>query len=100
MEVLQRIRQLQKDRGWSNYRLAKEAGVAEGSLNNMFRLNNIPTIPTLEALCKGFDITLAQFFTDGGESVELMPEQMEMLELWNTLTKKQKKALLDLFKAM
>lgn len=98
MDILKRIKQLQDARGWSNYRLAKETGIGEGSLNNLFRLNNLPTIPTLEAICTGFGITLSQFFTDGGEAVELTSEQVEMLNLWNTLTDAQKKALLELFR--
>jgi transcriptional regulator with XRE-family HTH domain len=80
--------------------LAKEAGISEGSLNNMFRLLNIPTIPTLEVLCKSFDITLSQFFMESGVAVELTPEQSEMLDLWNTLSKEQKRALLELFRTM
>jgi transcriptional regulator with XRE-family HTH domain len=100
MDVLSRIRKLQQDREWSNYRLAREAGISESSLNNMFRLNNTPTIPTLEALCRGFGITLSQFFMQPGEATTLAAEQIEMLNLWNTLSKEQKCALLALFRAM
>jgi len=100
MDILKRIKQLQETRGWSNYRLAKESGISEGSLNNMFRLNNLPTIPTLESICKGFGITLSQFFTKGGEAIELSSEQMEMIDIWNTLSAVQKKALLELFRNM
>jgi transcriptional regulator with XRE-family HTH domain len=100
MEILERIKQLRDSRGWSNYRLAKEANISEGSLNNLFRLNNQPTIPTLEAICAGFDITLSQFFADSNEAVVLNAEQKEMLDMWNTLTKDQKTALLELLKKM
>lgn len=100
MDILGRIKELRDERSWSNYRLAKEAGVSEGSLNNMFRLNNQPTIPTLEAICAGFGITLSQFFAEGGEAVELDMEQKEMLSLWNTLNREQKAALLELLKKM
>jgi len=100
MEILERIKKLRDSRGWSNYRLAKEADIAEGSLNNLFRLNNQPTIPTLEAICRGFDITLSQFFADGDEAVVLNAEQKEMLDMWNTLNKDQKTALLELLKKM
>lgn len=58
MDILDRIKQLKDERGWSNYKLAKEAHISEGSLNNMFRLNNQPTIPTLEAICRGLGISL------------------------------------------
>jgi transcriptional regulator with XRE-family HTH domain len=100
MEILDRIKQLRDSRGWSNYRLAKEAKISEGSLNNLFRLNNQPTIPTLEAICAGFDITLSQFFADSDDAVVLNTEQKEMLDMWNTLTKDQKTALLELLKKM
>ena len=100
MEILEHIKQLRDSRGWSNYRLAKEAKISEGSLNNLFRLNNQPTIPTLEALCAGFGITLSQFFAESDEAVVLNTEQKEMLEMWNTLTQDQKTALLELLRKM
>ena len=100
MDILNRIKQLRDERGWSNYRLAKEAQISEGSLNNLFRLNNQPTIPTLEAICDGFGISLSQFFAEGNEAVILNAEQSEMLAIWNTLNKEQKAALLELLKKM
>jgi transcriptional regulator with XRE-family HTH domain len=100
MDILDRIKQLRDDRGWSNYKLAKEANISEGSLNNLFRLNNQPTIPTLEAICKGFDISLSQFFAEGKEAIVLNEEQKEMLDIWATLNKEQKAALLELLKKM
>ena len=35
MEVLKRITELRDERGWSNYRLAKKAGISENLLNNL-----------------------------------------------------------------
>ena len=100
METLERIKQLRDERGWSNYRLAKEAGISEGSLNNLFRLNNQPTVPTLEALCTGLGISLCQFFAAGAEAMPLNDEQREILTMWSTLNKGQKSALLELLKQM
>ena len=65
MDLLGRIQQLRDKRKWSNYKLAKETNISEGSLNNLSRLNNQPTISTLESICKGFGISLSQFFADG-----------------------------------
>ena len=100
MDILKRIEELKNKRGWSNYRLAKEAKISEGSLNNLFRLNNQPTIPTLEAICAGFNISLSQFFAESDEAIILSEEQREMLDIWNTLNKEQKTALLELLKKM
>ena len=100
MAALDRIKQLRDDRGWSNYRLAKESGISEGSLNNLFRLNNQPTLPTLETLCVAFGISLSQFFADDGDAVILNSEQREILDAWSVLSKEQKIALLELLKTM
>ncbi len=98
MDILARIKAMENERGWSHYRLAKEAGISENSLNNLFRRNNLPTITTLEAICKGFGITLSQFFAEGGEPVELSPSQREMLMTWDALTEDQKESLLEFLK--
>lgn len=100
MDILNRIKQLRDERGWSNYKLAREAQISEGSLNNLFRLNNQPTIPTLEAICTGLGISLSQFFAEGNEAIVLNDEQREMLDIWGTLNKDQKAALLELLKKM
>ena len=80
--------------------MAKESGVSESALNNAFRKNYQPTIPRLEALCKGLGITITQFFADGDEAVVLSEEQREMLKVWDSLNKEQKAALLELLKIM
>jgi len=100
MDILGRIKELRNNRGWSNYRLAREAKISEGSLNNLFRLNNLPTISTLEAICTGLGITLSQFFMDEGDAVVLSAEQRDMLDVWNALNQEQKVALLEFLKKM
>ena len=98
MDILEQIKKLRDERGWSNYRLAKESGISENSLNNLFRRNNLPTIPTLEFICKGFGITLSQFFAERGEPIELSDTQREMLMTWDALTEDQKETLLEFLK--
>lgn len=61
-EVLQRIREFLKLNRWSIYKLAKESGIPYSNLNNCFLRNTCPTIPTLEKLCKGLNISLSDFF--------------------------------------
>ena len=100
MNVLLRIRQLLNERSWTEYKLYKVSGVAQSTLSNMFKRNTSPTIPILESICKGFGITLSQFFSSDGDAVELLPEQREMLEKWNALTQEQKSALLHLLNNM
>ncbi len=52
------------ERGWTMYKLAKEADLPYSSLNNIFQRNTEPTIPTLRNICKGLDISLSEFFSD------------------------------------
>ena len=63
-EILVRVRELCNKRGWTTYRLALESGIGQTTLSNLFKRNNIPTIPTLERICAGFGISLSQFFAD------------------------------------
>ena len=98
MDVLKRLDDLLAARNWTMYRLAKESGLSESTVVNVFRRNAIPSIDTLEKICQGFGITLAQFFADG-EMVELTPELQEVFENWRTLTKEQKAAALAMLRA-
>ena len=73
MDTHERLRQLLNERGWTEYRLAKNCGLSESTIANIYRRNTVPSLATLEAICKGFGITMAQFFAEG-EMVEISPE--------------------------
>lgn len=100
MDAQKRIRQLMDERGWSEYRLSKESNLSQSTIANVFKRNNAPTLPTLEAVCKAFGITLTQFFSDDGDPIELNEEQKELLKIWSTISNEQKKILLDLMNTM
>ena len=78
VDVQKSIRELMNERGWTDYRLAKEANLSHSTVTNMFNRNNAPTLPTLEAVCNGFGITLVQFFSDRTEASALTAEQQEL----------------------
>lgn len=87
-----------ENRGWTKYKLSKECGLSESTLANIFRRNVEPSIATLEAICKGFGITLSQFFADS-DMVELSPELKELFNEWVSLTPEQKSVLLQLLRS-
>ncbi|MDR0936953.1 MAG: helix-turn-helix transcriptional regulator [Oscillospiraceae bacterium] len=95
MDTNKRIRQLMTERNWSEYRLAKESGLSQSTIANIFRRNTVPGVTTLEIICNGFGITLAQFFCEGN-MVELSDEQKELFDQWVTLTREQKQLLSEL----
>lgn len=99
MNATERIKQLMDERGWTAYKLSKESGLSDATVGNLFRRNMIPSIPTLEAICKGFGITLSQFFAEG-DVVEMTPELKELFNDWVNLTSEQKTAVRQMIKAM
>ncbi len=99
MDTNQRIKQFMDARGWTEYRLAREAGLSQSTIANIFGRNTVPGITTLEAICRAFGITLAQFFAEG-ELVELDTEQRALFDRYVTLTAEQKKLILQLIDQM
>ena len=99
MDTQKRIRELMEERGWTDYRLAKEANLSHSTVTNMFNRNNAPTLPTLEAVCQAFGITLVQFVANEDE-MTLTEEQQMLFAKWSTLTERQKQILLELMDAI
>lgn len=100
MNAQQRIRMLMEERGWTDYRLSKESGLSHSTITNMFTRNNAPTLPTLEAICTAFGITLSQFFSEKNEPNSLTEEQQKLFSRWSSLSEKQKELLLALMSTM
>ncbi|MGN1444548.1 MAG: helix-turn-helix domain-containing protein [Acutalibacteraceae bacterium] len=100
MTVLDRIVQLRLERGWSEYRLSEESGIAQSTISSWFRKNITPTISSIESICKAYNITLSQFFDFNDEAVTLTDSQKELLSNWSRLTEKQQKIFLELLKAL
>lgn len=100
MDVTKKLAMLLEDRGWSEYRLAKESNLPHSTVLNIFQRNNPPSISTLEAMCNGLGITLAQFFTEDESLVMLTEEQKEILEKYEALSKAQKEMIVDLLNVM
>ena len=100
MDVLEKIKRLQREKGLSMAQLAKEANITPSTLSTLFQRNNQPTIPTLQAICKAFGITISQFFADSNIPYDLTLEQACLLENWNRLNEEQKTAVLMLLKSI
>ena len=99
MNTHERLQRLMDERGWSTYKLAKESGLSESTIRNLFKRNTTPSVETLRIICTGLGITLSQFFADG-DMVELTPDLKEVFELWVDLTPEQKTAFKQMLAAM
>lgn len=90
MYIIDRIEKLCEEKNLSRYRLAQKAGIAQSSLSTLLNRKSIPTIQTLEKICSGFDITLAQFFAAEKEIPDLTDEQRELLDTWNDMNEQER----------
>lgn len=91
MDAKKRIRQIMKIKNITEYRLAKQSHLSQSTISNIFNRNTAPTIPTIEAICKGMGISMSQFFADDNESqVYLTAEQKKFFNDWMSLSSEQK----------
>ena len=99
MDVLEKIRKYRLARNWTEYQLAEKSELPQSTISSWYRKKQIPTIPSMEKICKAFGITLAQFFTDDNtEAVPLTKTQKELLREWDRLNERQKGIVLKLLK--
>lgn len=96
MNTNERLRKMLHDRGWTEYRLAKKCGLSHSTIANIFKRNTVPSVDTLESICKGFGITLSQFFAEEREVVELTPDLKVVFDYWVNLSPYQKSIALQL----
>ena len=99
MDTNERLLRLLNERGWTEYKLAKKCGLSQSTIANIYRRNTVPSIATLEVICKGFGITLSQFFADE-QMVELTPDLKRVFDCWVNLTPAQKDAAIQMLQAM
>ena len=99
MDVKTRLQGLMDERGWTIYKVAKEADIPWSTVRNMFKRNTEPSITTLESICRGFGITLAQFF-DEENSLGLSKDQRRLIDQWNLLRECDKQLTLRLIEAL
>lgn len=93
VNVIQRIRQLNQERDWTDYRLAKEAGLSQSTISNLTARGNSPTLFTLERICRAYGMSLSQFFCgcDGTEDIDSAQELQQLCSLYQRLSKYQRK---------
>ena len=99
MDATERIKFLLEQRGWTAYRLSKKCGLSENTVATILKRNSLPSVGTLESICKGFGITLSEFFAEG-DLIEVSPDTKQLIEYWGGISPKQKQIILDLLKNM
>lgn len=100
MSVLEKIKKLQNERGWSTYKLAYEAGLTQSTLSNMFARGTCPTVDTLERICEAFGITLSEFFNENDKVIHVSTDELELLSGYRSLAEKEKDAVKSMVSAL
>lgn len=100
--TLMKLNVLLEQKGWTVYRLAKESEIPFSSLNNLFKRNTQPTLPTLRKICSGLGISLSDFFSDEvtPRMAEYTAEERELVSLYQTLNSSDKKLLMTYASAL
>lgn len=93
MDTNQRIRQLMKERGLTEYRLALDSGLSKSTVSALLHCNTTPSVPTIEAVCNALGITVSQFFAEEGDSLPVNEEQRLLLQRYAQLTETQKRII-------
>lgn len=97
MDILGKIRELQWQREWTDYKLAQEANIPLATLSSLFQRKNPPKLDTLQCICNAFGLTLAQFFLED-ENIEMLSStEKEMLQVFRKLSPNQQQALIAVF---
>lgn len=101
MNIYQRLEDLMKQRDLTYYKLAQLSGLSQSTLNNMKTRGSLPSLYTLEQICRGLQIPMSQFFMDEKETCQCLNNfQIELLKHLSLLTPNQQKLILELIKNM
>ncbi len=97
MDVIERIKTLRDERGWSTNQLALEAELTQSTVSTLLtKENSLPSLDTLTHLCDAFGMTLAQFFMEEEQNELVSAQERLLLEQYRKLPEKKKKAMLTL----
>ena len=96
MNVIERIKQMKNERGWTDYKLASEAMIPQSTLASIYERNTPPKLDVLESICQAFGITLAQFFMEDEQMQLVSTQEKRLLDVYRKLPAKKWQLLLEL----
>lgn len=100
MDIHERILQLCKERNWTLYKLAHEAGISEATVYGWFNENHfIPSRSSIEDICRAFGISVSAFYNDI-DLDKLSPQQIELLTLFEKLSESKRGAVPEIIRSL
>ena len=94
IDILDRIIYFRNIKGWSEYQLAEQSGIAQSTINSWYRKHLLPTVPSLDKICQAFGITLSQFFAETDEIPMLTNAQKQLVSASCHLNEQQLQQLI------
>ncbi len=85
MDVIKKLNSMRLERNMSVYRLAELSGLNQSTLANTFSRGTVPSIRNLEMICEALGCTLAQFFAQDEELMQLTPQERDLMNNYRKL---------------
>ena len=99
IDVLEKITQYRKERGWTEYELAKRSALPQSTISSWYRKNMQPSLSSLDKIAHAFGLTLSQILSEDDNIIASEDEKV-LLHEWNRLESEQKKHLLDFLRSL
>ena len=104
MDVGARLTELRNAFGMSQYALWKRTGIAQGALSQYESGLKTPGVDTLERICEGFGITLADFFAlkneDERQRISLSSQEREVICCYRALNEARRKDVIAVLRTL
>ena len=99
IDVLKKIALYRKERGWTEYELAKRSNLPQSTISSWYRKNMQPSLASLDKIAQAFGLTLSQMLSEE-DNIIASPEEKSLLHEWNRLEPQQKKYLLEFLRSL
>ena len=94
-KIVERLRELTKERGWTPYRLAKESGINPNTVTPIIKKGRVPKLDTLIKLCEGLNVSMSEFFSfDADVTVHLSSAETDLVECYREIPEEEQQRLL------
>lgn len=102
MDIREKIIKLREEKGWTQYRLYKEAKIGQSTLSQIESGKRYPHTTTLQKIAAALDVSMAEFdFQNEVYSKEqLTKEERSFLEKYKQLSSNEKAVINNIMKLL
>ena len=94
IDVVERINELMRIKGWTAYELSNQTGISTNAIYDWNKTGATPTMQNIIKVCEAMDITLGFFFCGG--DYKYTDDEKRLLNKWVALSEEQRKVVTDL----